>query len=328
MRDIPDRGVHANTYYIALSDLSVEAILDQPLSAFAYFDVLHGWLKQPLSIRQQDLLRRECPDLYIENKIAKFDHRYRQRLQGLPQPSTAALEMLIDFTGDDMLLNYGEIALDLLPPDLPTLDRLFGRFQHGFVQPWHLGKQMQFFFDDGVSTRRFEPGQPKRGLWFHWYADQPCRIDDHPFCLHMQGRVQGAQLVRSRLGINRPSDLLQFDFLGFWRKRLRLYRIDFERLGRFDANRCSGSTRRKPRVEQWGPLGTVLHRVNIDRMRGGRLYHIESLDRRSDDNPQRSLQHFVDSYGRGPYLTRMPITLFMSMCTNAFESSEMPMPST
>jgi hypothetical protein len=279
-----------------------------------------GWLQRPLTLRQQQRLRQHCPGLYSENTIAKFDWHYRQRLQ-LPQPTEAALRILINCTHDELLLNRGEIALDLLFADRPSLGAIVNQLQHMLLQPWHSGHQMQAF-DDGFVTRRYEPGQPKRGHWMHHYADQPCRIDGHPHCLHLQSCVQGAPLLRSR-GINRPSDLLDFDFVSYWQQWLRLYRLDFERLGRFDANRCSGSTRQRPRIEQWGRLGAV----NLDRMRGGRLYHILAFadDQRSDAEP-RSLQTFVSNYRDGPrrpYLTRMPIivsaitdTYSMGMCIN------------
>jgi hypothetical protein len=294
--------------------VTVTGLLDQPLPAYLYFDVVRGWVKRPLAIREQQQLRLECPNLYIDNITAKFDWRYQQRLQ-LPQPSEAALRLLIDFTDDDALLNYHEIALDLLPPERPSLGHLLDLFQHGFVQPWHAGHQMHWFAD-GFSTSRFTRGEPPRGHYFNPYADEPCRIDGHQHCLHIDSRIHGAGAAR-RLGIHRPSDLLQFDFVSYWRKWLRLYHIDFERLGRFDANRSSGSSRRQPRIAQWGRLGTV----NMDKLRGARLYHLLALDRGDGGEQQRSLQHFVDSYGRGPYLTRMPVHIY-DMSTNDIESSE------
>jgi hypothetical protein len=63
--------------------------------------------------------------------------------------------MLIDCTGDDALLNHGEIALDLLPSDRPTLGRLYNLFRHSFLQPWHLGHEMQWF-DGGFSIQAVE----------------------------------------------------------------------------------------------------------------------------------------------------------------------------
>jgi hypothetical protein len=285
--------------------LNVAGILDQPLRAYGYFDIIGGWVKRPLSLRQQQWMHQHCPGLYCENTVAKFDWHYRQRLQ-LPQLTEAALRILIDCTHNEMLLNRGEIALDLLFADRPSLGRVADQLPHMLLQPWHTGHGMQAF-DDGFVTRRYAPGGRTRGHWMHHYADQPCRIDGHPHCLHLQSCVQGAALLRSR-GINRPRDLLDFDFVSYWQQWLRLYQIDLERLGRFDTNSRSGSTRQRRRIKQWGRLA-----VNLDRMHGGRLYHIHSFadDQRSDADP-RSLQTFVGNYRHGrsrPYLTRMPITV-------------------
>jgi hypothetical protein len=113
----------------------------------------------------------------------------------------------------------------------------------------------------------------------------------------------GAPLMRSR-GIRRPSDLLGFDFVSYWQKWLRLYHVDLERLGRFDDNRCTASSRQRPRIEHWSQLGAV----NLDYRRGGLFYHIHSFaDDQPSDADSRSLQTFVNNYGKVPFLTRMPI---------------------
>jgi hypothetical protein len=297
IRNIPDGSVRNNTspHHVAVT---VTGILDQTFPAYLYFDLVRGWVKQPLSLRQQAMLTRTCPKFHADTITADFDRRYRQRLQ-LPQPSEAALRLLIDFTGDDMLVNGIEKALDLLPPDQATHYRLCDWLPQHFLQPWHKGYEMQFWFDDGFSTRPFTPGQSQRGHYFYGYGDQHCRIDGQLFCVHLQSCVSGAQFVR-RLGkgIHRPSDLLPFDFVGYFSKWLRLYQLDFERLGRFDVNRRSGGSRRTARLRHWGSL-----RVNLDRMLGGGLYQLHSLDQHG----RRSLQQFVNSYGRGRYLTRIPV---------------------
>jgi hypothetical protein len=305
VRTIADQGVAANTHAVAVT---VTGILDQPLRAFAYFDTVHGWLKQPLSLRQQTRLRRDCPDLWCDTCVAWFDYRYRQRLQ-LPQPSTATLKTLTEYSGDTALLNYGEFALDLLPPDRSTLNDLVAALFNSFAQRWHLGKQIKWY-PAGFTTRPFEPDRPKRGYWFHGYWDEPCRIDGHKHCVHMQGRVQGAALLR-RFGIHRPSDLLSFDLPNYWQDQLRLYRVDYERLGRFDSNRRHHSRRTKPELKQWGKVTN-----NRDAQRGYALYQVLSYDDTApvldSESKPHSMQRFVDSYDGGhyrPYLIRLPITL-------------------
>jgi hypothetical protein len=112
--------------------------------------------------------------------------------------------------------------------------------------------------------------------------------------------VQGAALLHRR-GLHRPSDLLDFDFVSYWQRWLRLYHRDHARLGRFDANRYGNRKRQ--------------HAVKRDTRRGAVLYHILSF---TDGQPPgvgpRSLQQFVSNYRHGrrrPYLNRMPITLLV-----------------
>jgi hypothetical protein len=235
-RNGANQTIHKNAHAVAMT---VTGILDEPLRGYCYWDVVHGWVQRPLSPRQQHRLREYCPDLHFEDTVAWFDPHYWQRFE-LRQLSMAALKALIDYTDDEALLNYCEPVLDLLPPTRSTLDDTLVAFCMGFVQGWHLSKELAWY-PEGCSTREFQRGRPKRGHWFHWYTDDECRIDGHPHCFHMQGRVQGAAGVRQVLKINKPSDLLRFDFLlDYWRKWLRFYTVDHEILGRFDSNRRSG----------------------------------------------------------------------------------------
>jgi hypothetical protein len=309
--------------------LTVAGIFDWPLLAWGYFDLIAGWLKQPLSLRQQHRLRQYCPDLHCQNIVADFDHCYRQRLQ-LKQPNEAAVRLVMDYSDDQMLLNSAEIALDLLPADCWAYDDLLVVFWNGFRQPWNQCKEMQSY-PLGFSTRPYRRGYSKRGHYFRPYADQPCRIDGHPYCLHVQSCRHGAQFVRragsaGSAGIHRLSDLLRFDFVSYWDRWMPLYDLDYERLGRFDHNRHHGSRRSKPRLEQWHPLLPVM---NLDSYEGYLLWRILSFDESSpDENHCHSLQHFVNAYGGGPFLTRrrsirvMPMpqwflrTLFKSVDTH------------
>jgi hypothetical protein len=69
--------------------------------------------------------------------------------------------------------------------------------------------------------------------------------------------VQGAALLRRR-GLHRPSDLLDFDFVSYWQRWLRLYHRDYARLGRFDANRY-GNRKRQHAVKRDTRRGAVLY---------------------------------------------------------------------
>jgi hypothetical protein len=119
-------------------------------------------------------------------------------------------------------------------------------------------------------------------------------LTDAPHCFHFEGRHGGAEAVR-RIGIHRACDLVDFDFDAYFARRMVLHGLNVERLGRCDANTSSGSRRRHARVDRFGPID-----YNFDRRRGGNLYHVLSAH---EDQPERSLQQFIDQYGRGPFLT-------------------------
>jgi hypothetical protein len=131
----------------------------------------------------------------------------------------------------------------------------------------------------------------------------------------------GAAAIR-KIGINSLADLVTFDFQSHWTRLIKLYTIDCERLGRYHRNRRSGSRRSKAYVSRHGAFS-----YNHDRMLGGQLYRLrsrhpyrcpqcrtsnepsaeacENCGTRKQGHPwdiQHSLQQFVDSYGRGPFL--------------------------
>jgi hypothetical protein len=77
-----------------------------------------------------------------------------------------------------------------------------------------------------------------------------------------------------------------------------LCEIDQERLGRYDANKQSGSRRQRPRFEIKGRSVR-----NYDACRGYVLYRIYADH---EDDEGHSAQRFIDTYGRGPFLRRLP----------------------
>jgi hypothetical protein len=131
-----------------------------------------------------------------------------------------------------------------------------------------------------------QPGDRRSGHWFEFYADRPCKLTGEPNCFHFEGKHAGAQYVH-RLGLHHPRDLLDFDFDAYFARAMRLYQIDFDRLGRFDHNRRTGDRRKRSIVEQIGRVG-----YNGDRLRVGLLLELHS---RHPDGSGSSLQRFVDS---------------------------------
>jgi hypothetical protein len=128
-----------------------------------------------------------------------------------------------------------------------------------------------------------------------------------PYCFHFEGKHQGAQFLR-RIGLRHPRDLINFDFDDYFARKMMLYRLDLERLGRYDDNRCTSRKRRTSQIETHGSLS-----FNVDFWRGAILYRRLSAHPGSNDS---SLQQFVDHYGRGPFLT--PLTSFYVHVSKCF----------
>jgi hypothetical protein len=213
---------------------------------------------------------------------------YRQKIE-IYQPREPALCTLARLP-DTAMVNYLEPTCDLIMVDSAEVKRLLEAFKHGFLQPWHRRKGVTSY-DHGFSTRKFpKRGQRRGGFWFQWYGDKPCKLTNEPHCFHFEGKHEGRQVVK-RLGIQYPRDLMNFDFNGYFRKYMRLYRLDMERLGRYDHNKRTHAKRKRTDIN--------------DRTLGMALYRILSAHA---DQQDRSLQRFVDQYGRGPYL--IPINIY------------------
>ena len=81
-----------------------------PSSAHGYFDRVQLWLKHPATRSQLADLDACCSHLYAENRPARFNSQYRQRVD-IKQPNRDALSWVAKLS--DALINKIEIALDL-----------------------------------------------------------------------------------------------------------------------------------------------------------------------------------------------------------------------
>jgi hypothetical protein len=282
-----------------------------------YFDKVRIWLRRPLNKGRAGQLRHG-------------DHRvtdgcwfrcFQQQVE-LYHPTRETLHDLAAWLDgdDDVLINYVEVACDLILPEFmaTALDTLFKR---GFLQPWH-GAMVPHNYPHSFTTRRIGKGSKRAGRWFQAYADRPCKLTGEVGCFHAEFKHQGVRSVRS-LGIRHPRDCLAFDFDAYFSKWMVLYDLDCERLGRFDHNRRSGAKRKKPRIG-----GSARHPYNNDQGRGEGLYYVLSMHPTSTDH---SLQHFVDQYGRGPFLTPLLFYVHVAECITSSEviaASTFPSPFT
>jgi hypothetical protein len=259
--------------------------LIRPTRILFYFDRIRIWLREPLNSRDRKMLERNCAGLYEES--ARLGP-YRCKIE-VYRPSKIGLHTLSRLP-DGAMVNYIEVTSDLIMPDAAQLQVLHELFKHGFLQLRHGGKGLKSY-EGGFSTRKTpEPGARRGGFWFQWYIDRPCKVTGEDRCFHFEGKYEGRQFVK-RLGVYHPRDLKGFDFTRYFKKHLKLYRVDLDRLGRFDDNKRKGAKRKQSKVN--------------DRKLGMALYRTLSAHADQED---RSLQRFVDQYGRGPFLT--PVIIY------------------
>lgn len=181
---------------------------------------------------------------------------------------------------------------------------------------WPLPRPPKICLDD-VSTGTSYTGQRRRGHLFACYSDLHSRETGELSCFHLEGRYQGTAALRPLVAFIlkhatkkdakehatnarrlRPSDLIDFPHEVYWQQVLQhLYTIDFERLGRHDANRRRRERRRSPII-------TCSGRYNQDAATGGGLYHVLG---RHPKQSYRSVQRFLDVYKprARPFLTRI-----------------------
>jgi hypothetical protein len=319
----------------------------KPSAIYWYFDKVHYWLPKPLDHRQLAALRQECRGgLYYQTQPCPFDYRLRQYLD-LWQPKDAALHMLAQ--RDGALVNYVEPACDFTFGDYRAPQWWGEFFADHHLQDHHRASMgVEAYPDGGMSTRPTRKGRPRRGRWHHHYSHRECRITGELDCFHFETRHQGLAACR-KIGIHSAADLPSFDFEAHFAEPLKFYQVDAERMGRFHRNQRCGSRRSKPYITHHGALS-----YNHDRMLGGQLYRLlsrhpfrcpqcrscsppgsDACDHCGTPHPgqpwdiQRSLQQFVDAYGRGPYLQPLfdePL-LYILMRHISPMFSETPLPS-
>jgi hypothetical protein len=225
--------------------------------AYYYFDVIRTWLKTPMTVRQVKQLEGLCEgglrDVYSGE--ARFDPQYRQRAT-LLQPTHAALEFLCRAKGT--MINYIEIAHDIICNGPLAVFRLTYVFNEHFVQRWHGKRKNDYYSFSGGTTRKApEKDESRRGHWFQWYSDEPSRKTGEVSCFHIEGRHQGVHELR-RIGITEPRDLLSFDHVTYWQRRMRLRAVDLPTLGRWYSNKENAT--RKHKVDNDVELGQQVYR--------------------------------------------------------------------
>jgi hypothetical protein len=233
-------------------------------------------------------LRRNCGSLYASNTYARFGAR-RQRLM-LYQPSREVLRFLANV--EAAYLNLAEVAFDWTfedPADLDeavdfvrrhvvkkyhrgTLRWVVGKYQRGkicwyrrLVEARTAGHNSDHDEMTAKIPTRYTNSPQSRTNLLH-YHDRPSKVQQAvgKLCLHGEWRTKGRSTL-CREGIPSISELLRLDHRAFWQKRLRLYQVDLDKLGRLYSIHFLGQQRRRrgPHIKFYGSLA-----LNVDRAYG------------------------------------------------------------
>lgn len=277
----------------------------QPADCYGYFDTVKFLSMRPIPEDAMAMLHAHCKHLDVRAhgewirpkrgapyQVNIWPWLYRIEVQ---VPQRACLEYFARRRG--LKLTKADPALDLTFDNEEGPLLLLRQFEECLVQPRQGRKHSRIIFDNGgIST-----GRRSRGRYLTAYADEPCRIDGIADCFHVEGRYAGKPLLAS-IRLNHPKDLLSFDHAAFWREiedQGHLLQIDRERLGRFHENRTQKQRRASdPKPHYRGR--------SQDHARGSLLYRIYGIDQYGNI----SVQHFIRSYGRGPFISKVAGSIF------------------
>jgi hypothetical protein len=277
----------------------------KPQGCYPYWDRLTAWFKKPLEpseFRHLESLNRPNSDPPHKHwGKCPYNPSYKQSIT-LHQPTDEQIRYLAKIRPNGVMLTFVEIACDYTFSTQSEANRCVEWCRDHLLQPYHRATMHVHAYVQGFTSRSTPKGGRKKGSWQVGYASKPCRITGEVHCFHIETKHSGKPVLH-RLGIDHLLDLLTFDFERHFVKHLTSYEIDFERLGRFHRNRQSGSKSKQSRVQHFGKAGFV---YNHDHRLGGTLYNSLALHRYDPEGDDRSLQRFVDLYGRGPFLTQIP----------------------
>jgi hypothetical protein len=172
----------------------------KPIDIHPYFDRIQIWLKRPATAAAITKLRKDCGHLHCDNRRARFDGTYRQRLE-FKQPGDSVLRWIA--RRDDALINRAEIALDFIFGSTAQRDDAFEFLHRHLCRRWH-GKRQ------GVRAyrgRRGSPARPSDGEIERantrydasraarnsilFYRQPSSRATGQIDCLHLEWRLKG-----------------------------------------------------------------------------------------------------------------------------------------
>jgi len=260
-----------STDYADMTPPPVQAI-------YAYIDAVWLWVHRPLTKAEYQYLRGNCGPLHIETKPMPYRPCWRQWIQ-LRQPSDAALRFLNTITGEDHLINYVELAVDLIADDARGAEALHDYLNLHQVQRWH-GKQRPW----SCGTTSYNSGKRWVRNTFVTYSSRPSKATGEIHCCHPEWRLARASAVRAA-GITSLASLIGFDHRAFWERRLQLRAVDYGKLGRT----ARKTKRRTPWTTTWTtPRGGTMT-IDQDEMLGRQIARAAQRRGPNAGNPVRDI---------------------------------------
>jgi hypothetical protein len=194
----------------------------RPISRDGYIDNVQVWLMEPLGPRQRRWLQNRC-DCFVDDQPARFDPRYRQRVQ-IRQPPETVLEWIAQ--QPHAYVNRLELALDLVFATEQEKEEAETFVRKHLVKN-HRGNQ-EIQLQGGTTTMYLaSPGAANNIVT---YGGRECRITGEINCLHIEWRKRGGAALRQE-GIT-VKNLNDIDHRDFWQRKLLLYAINPSKLGR------------------------------------------------------------------------------------------------
>lgn len=263
-----------------------------------FVDRIRFWLKAPPETEFLDKIRDHCRGGARVFDRKKLDGGWTHKVE-LYQPTSGAFELLVKLKETEILINYLELALDVISakPHEPVILQDFVT-AHLF-QPCHGDQKYNNFRGTEYSGSRSARNQ------YVAYSSRPSKITGEVNCTHLEWRIKEVSAVRAH-GIHTFKDLVNFDHMAFWEKNLRLYWIPSEKLGRLELNQRGRTQRRASPVVDYG------HGIKVSP--DARLGHLLKLEACTDEDgyvvrDPASTQLLIDKYGVIARKARIPITI-------------------
>jgi hypothetical protein len=153
-------------------------------------------------------------------------------------------------------LNYAEFSLDWIFEDGDTKDAAFEFFARHHIKRNHRDQEIRFSRATRYSGPRTAPNVVAT------YHDKVSKVSGEIYCVHLDWRIKGIDALK-RAGIKTLRDAFAIDHVDFWHKRLLMFELEVEKIGRLCNNHHIHTRRRVPWTTRYGS-----YQYHLDRRAG------------------------------------------------------------